>query len=51
MNQARLTDMPFFKRLSKMELELVARQADEVDVQAGKVLAKQGDLGDTFFVN
>src|ERR687897_748410 len=50
MNQARLTDVPLFKSLSKKELELVARQADEVDVQAGKVLAKQGDLGDTFFV-
>jgi CRP/FNR family transcriptional regulator, cyclic AMP receptor protein len=50
MNQARLTDVPFFKSLSKKELEAVARQADEVDVTAGKVLARQGDLGDTFFV-
>jgi CRP/FNR family transcriptional regulator, cyclic AMP receptor protein len=50
MNQARLTDVPFFSSLSKKELELVAKQADEVDVQPGKVLARQGDLGDTFFV-
>jgi CRP/FNR family cyclic AMP-dependent transcriptional regulator len=50
MNQARLTDVPFFKTLSKKELEVVARQADEVDVSPGKVLARQGDLGDTFFV-
>jgi CRP-like cAMP-binding protein len=50
MNQDRLRDVPFFSSLKKKELELIARQADEVDVPAGKVLAKQGDLGDTFFV-
>ena len=50
MNQDRLRDVPFFSSLKKKELELIARQADEVDVPAGKVLAKQGDLGDSFFV-
>jgi CRP/FNR family cyclic AMP-dependent transcriptional regulator len=50
MNQARLKEVPFFSNLKKKELELIARQADEIDVTAGKVLAKQGDLGDEFFV-
>jgi CRP-like cAMP-binding protein len=50
MNQARLKDVPFFSTLKKKELEVVATQADEVDVPAGKVLAKQGDLGHEFFV-
>jgi len=50
MNQARLKEVPFFSKLKKKELELIARQADEIDVPAGKVLAKQGDLGDEFFV-
>ncbi len=50
MNQARLRDVPFFSKLKKKELELIARHADEIDVPAGKVLTKQGDLGDEFFV-
>jgi cAMP-dependent protein kinase regulator len=50
MNQARLRDVPFFSKLKKKELELVAKHADEVDVPVGKVLTKQGDLGDAFFV-
>jgi CRP-like cAMP-binding protein len=50
MNQARLKEVPFFSSLKKKELELIARQADEIDVPAGKVLAKQGDLGDEFYV-
>jgi CRP/FNR family cyclic AMP-dependent transcriptional regulator len=50
MNQDRLKAVPFFSKLKKKELELIAKQADEIDVPAGKVLAKQGDLGDEFFV-
>ena len=50
MNQARLKDVPFFSKLNKQELELIARQADELDVPADKVLARQGDLGDEFFI-
>jgi CRP/FNR family transcriptional regulator, cyclic AMP receptor protein len=50
MYHARLKAVPFFSKLKKRELELVARQAEEVDVPAGKVLARQGDLGDEFFV-
>jgi CRP/FNR family cyclic AMP-dependent transcriptional regulator len=50
MYHARLNDVPFFSPLKKKELELIARQADEVDVPAGKVLAQQGTFGDQFFV-
>ena len=50
MYQARLKDVPFFSTLKKKELEEVSRQADEVDVPAGKVLAEQGTFGDQFFV-
>ena len=50
MNQARLKDVPFFSKLKKKELDVIATHADEVDVPAGKVLTKQGDLGDEFFV-
>jgi CRP-like cAMP-binding protein len=50
MNKARLKDVPFFSKLKKKELDVIATNADEVDVPAGKVLTKQGDLGDEFFV-
>jgi CRP-like cAMP-binding protein len=50
MYHARLNNVPFFSSLKKKELELIARQADEVDVPAGKVLAQQGTFGDQFFV-
>ena len=50
MYQARLKSVPFFSMLSKKELDVVSRQADEVDVPVGKVLAEQGTFGDQFFV-
>jgi CRP/FNR family transcriptional regulator, cyclic AMP receptor protein len=50
MFQTRLNDVPFFSSLNKKELELIAKQTDEVDVPTGKVLAQQGEFGDQFFV-
>ena len=50
MDEARLKDVPLFASLSKGDLELVARNADEVDVEAGKVLICEGELGYEFFV-
>ena len=50
MNHARLQDVPFFSSLSKKELAVVAQQTDELDVPAGKVLAREGDFGSEFFV-
>jgi CRP-like cAMP-binding protein len=50
MFEAQLKDVPFFGDLSKRELATVAQKADEVDVDAGKVLAREGDFGQEFFV-
>jgi CRP-like cAMP-binding protein len=50
MNQGRLRDVPFFSAMSKKELAAVAQQTDEIEVPAGKVLAREGDFGDEFFV-
>jgi CRP-like cAMP-binding protein len=50
MFEAQLRDVPFFSKLSKRELATVAQQTDEVDVEPGRVLARQGDSGQEFFV-
>jgi CRP/FNR family transcriptional regulator, cyclic AMP receptor protein len=46
----RLKDVPFFSSMSKKELASVAQQTDEIDVPAGKVLAREGDFGHEFFI-
>jgi CRP-like cAMP-binding protein len=50
MDQARLKDVPFFSALSDQDLAAVAQHVDEVSAAAGSVLAREGDLGDKFFV-
>ena len=50
MNQARLKDVPFFSAMSEQDLAAVAQQTDEISVAAGRVLAREGDLGEEFFV-
>jgi CRP-like cAMP-binding protein len=50
MNQARLKDVRFFSSLSEQDLAAVAERADELSVAAGTVLAREGELGDEFFV-
>ena len=50
MNHARLKDVSFFSSISEQDLAAVAEQADEVSVTAGSVLAREGELGDKFFV-
>jgi CRP/FNR family cyclic AMP-dependent transcriptional regulator len=50
MYHARLKDVPFFSSMSKKELAAVAQQTDEIDVSAGKVLAREGDFGQEFFI-
>jgi CRP-like cAMP-binding protein len=50
MNQARLKDVPFFSSMSEQDLAAVAEQTYETSVAAGTVLAREGDLGDEFFV-
>ena len=50
MLRAGLKNVPFFDGLTKKELEVIAQQTDELDVRAGKVLAREGDVGHEFFV-
>src|SRR4051794_41884345 len=47
---AALARAPLFRELSKNELAQVARLADDLEVPAGKVLTREGDFGDEFFV-
>jgi CRP-like cAMP-binding protein len=44
-----IRNVPLFSRLSTKRLREVAALADEIDVPAGKVLAKEGDRGREFF--
>jgi CRP-like cAMP-binding protein len=50
MNQARLKAVPFFSSMSDEDLTALAEQARELSAAAGTVLAREGDLGDEFFV-
>lgn len=50
MDADRLKSIPLFASLSRKDREHVARQADEVDVPEGKVLAAEGEIGWEFFV-
>src|SRR5262245_25379705 len=50
MNQVRLKDVPFFSSMSEPDLAAIAKETEELSVAAGTVLAREGDLGDEFFV-
>ena len=50
MDPKRLRDVPFFADLGKRELEQVGRWTDQVDVEAGTVLGRQGSVAYEFFV-
>jgi CRP-like cAMP-binding protein len=41
---------PLFEGLSKKELTQLARVSEDLEVPAGKVLCKEGDIGHEFFV-
>src|SRR6266566_748509 len=45
-----LAEVPLFSALSKKDLLLVARRAEDVKVDAGKVLVTEGSAGAEFFV-
>jgi CRP-like cAMP-binding protein len=45
-----LSQVPLFSALSRRELALVARRAEDVTVPAGKVLVSEGETGQQFFV-
>jgi len=50
MDPARLKDVPLFSSISEQDLTAVAEQADQLEVEAGSVLAHEGDAGEEFFV-
>jgi CRP-like cAMP-binding protein len=45
-----LAAVPLFAHCSSRDLEFVASRTDEVSVQAGRELLRQGEPGDTFYV-
>ena len=45
-----LAQVPLFSALSRKDLTLVARRAEDVVVPAGKVLVSEGETGPQFFV-
>jgi CRP-like cAMP-binding protein len=45
-----LARVPMFSACSKRELELLARRAEDLHVDEGAVLVKEGDSGREFFV-
>ena len=45
-----LRNAPLFHDLSKKELEELAKLADDLEVEPGKVLTREGDTGREFFV-
>jgi len=47
---AALSRVPLFSHCTRKELEFIAREGDEIDVQAGKTLIRQGRPGDTFYI-
>jgi CRP-like cAMP-binding protein len=49
MDEARLQAIPLFAGLKKKERRAVAQQADEVDVEPGRHLVRQGEFAYEFF--
>jgi CRP/FNR family cyclic AMP-dependent transcriptional regulator len=45
-----LKKVPLFSGLSRRHLDLIARQVDQVKIDAGRVLARQGGLGLEFLL-
>ena len=45
-----LAQVPLFSALSRKELGLVARRAEDVSVPEGKVLCNEGEMGNQYFV-
>ncbi len=45
-----IRQVPLFSQLSRREVEEITKIADEIDVKAGKVLTREGERGNEFFV-
>ncbi|MCU1458813.1 MAG: cyclic nucleotide-binding protein [Actinomycetia bacterium] len=44
-----LATVPLFSALSKKDLQLIARRAEDISVPAGKEIVRQGETGHEFF--
>jgi CRP-like cAMP-binding protein len=49
MDESRLRRIPVFAGLSKKQRKLVAQSADEIDVEAGTYMCREGDSAYEFF--
>jgi CRP/FNR family cyclic AMP-dependent transcriptional regulator len=49
MDEGRLREIPLFAGLGKKERRAVAKQADEVDVEPGRHLVREGEFAYEFF--
>jgi CRP-like cAMP-binding protein len=49
MDEAHLESIPLFAGLSRKERRMVAQRADEVDVEAGREIVREGDFAYEFF--
>jgi CRP-like cAMP-binding protein len=49
MDEARLETIPLFAGLKRKERRSVAQLADEIDIEAGRELVRQGEFGYEFF--
>jgi CRP-like cAMP-binding protein len=45
-----LASVPLFARCGRKDLERIGRLAEEIDVPAGKVLMREGEIGQEFFL-
>jgi CRP/FNR family cyclic AMP-dependent transcriptional regulator len=45
-----ISKVPLFATCDKKSIEEIGRLAEEIDVPAGKVLMREGDSGDAFYV-
>ena len=45
-----LSKAPLFSALSKQELGALAKATEDLEVEEGKILTREGDLGREFFV-
>jgi CRP-like cAMP-binding protein len=50
MDEAKLRDIPLFAKLSRKERKMLARRADEVDVQPGKLVCRKGESANELYV-
>jgi CRP/FNR family cyclic AMP-dependent transcriptional regulator len=46
----RLSQVPMFSACSRKDLGLIAKYADELEVDAGEVVVREGDAGREFYV-